>query len=207
MKFIRVIKSSKKMKDCQLKFINWLKQYSKVLKELETITYDIDNIKLPEDYANDGGFNAMFFDLVKNVTNSEEVPKFLPQQSFDEAVYYCNDFIKRAENIINKDNKKTTKKTDNLQNDFNAFQQQLTEKLKEGEQKGIVDWLDGVYLRDNKVEIIYSTHRKFRHPDEYFDMRYDTPKELQEYNRWENEFDNIISDFKKKHDIEIDIHG
>lgn len=214
MKFIRVIKAddNKKLLQCQKQFLQWMKKYQKVLSELSNIVSSC-NSALTGDEENVNGFNTMFDDLLVKLTNKsiENITfddfNFMPGISFDEAYLDCNNFIQKAENILNKQNKKDTKNINTLNDDFNTFKQQLMTKLKEGEKKGIIDWLDGVYLKDNKVEIIYSTHRKFRHPDEYFDMRYDTPEELQEYNQWEYEFDNIISDFQKKHNIEIDIHA
>lgn len=95
-----------------------------------------------------------------------------------------------------------------LKNDFIVLKQSVISKIREGRKKGFVDSSNySVNLKDNQLEVIYSEGREFRHPDEYFDTTYDTPKELQEYYRWSSELYNIIDAFVTKYNLELNIHG
>lgn len=65
--------------------------------------------------------------------------------------------------------------------------------------------------KSNKLNIIFSVNREFRHPDEYYsaeELEYDTPEAIQKFNSWQSKLQSRIDTVVKRNKLNgANIHG
>ena len=128
---------------------------------------------------------------------SEFLVGYTPSKKFSEyARKYAEDYLNNNKISVDFNNPY----------ELNNATESIQSALRGGKNKGYVDSdIKVKYDKEtNKLHLIYSIDRKFRHPDEYYneeDLEYGNVQELKDYNKWRQMLNNRIKIAKERFNL------